>query len=502
MSERRLLIVGNNNYEDSRLHPLVTPSTDAEALATVLLDETLGSFKKEPNKSKQILVNQTADTIRRQIARFLNDSSLDDLVVLYFSGHGVLDSRGNLYLAATDTEQDLLEATAISASFISDLLNRCRSKRQVLILDCCFSGAFAKGAKSAEPKVGESVGLEEAFKGTGYGRVILTASNSTQYAWQGTNLIGNATSSVFTYHLINGIKTGEADVDGDGSVSVDELYDYIYEKIISNSNENLQTPQKWSFGQEGKLFLARNPYSKVEQIEVQTESAKQAFIYTASRYGIGYESLSVTCIICNDGSAKVLRRIKVNAHAEIAHLDTYLLIDGNVNNENRSKVRSINDEREIMLVNTKKEAGQLSGELLINPALQKGDSLIFAMEENLSSRLFAIGMTEDELSTRNSPYDYFNWNINRPTKQLILEVHFPNFAKPYVFGGEVRYASASGFPSVRLHDIELKHLSPPKWVEPHNKKEVLKLEVNYPMVGLIYGIRWQPLVSGERSDIK
>jgi uncharacterized caspase-like protein len=98
-------------------------------------------------------------------------------------------------------------------------MDRSFSKRQVLVLDCCHSGAFAHGAKSAQ---GVSVGTAEAFEGTGLGRVVLTATDSTQYAWEGDQVIGDAQNSLFTHFLVEGLKTGAADKDADGVVTVDE----------------------------------------------------------------------------------------------------------------------------------------------------------------------------------------------------------------------------------------------------------------------------------------
>jgi uncharacterized caspase-like protein len=75
-------------------------------------------------------------------------------------------------------------------------MDRSFSKSQVLVLDCCHSGAFAHGTKAAQ---GVSVGTAEAFEGTGLGRVILTATDSTQYAWDGDEIIGDAPNSLFTH---------------------------------------------------------------------------------------------------------------------------------------------------------------------------------------------------------------------------------------------------------------------------------------------------------------
>ena len=68
-------------------------------------------------------------------------------MLLYFSCHGIKDEDGQLYFAATNTRRKLLDATAISAHFENRVMFRSRSRKQLLLLDCCYSGAFAKESK-------------------------------------------------------------------------------------------------------------------------------------------------------------------------------------------------------------------------------------------------------------------------------------------------------------------------------------------------------------------
>ena len=115
MSRRLALIIGNSEYEDTNLARLLTPGEDASDLAEVLRNPEIGSFDEVT-----ALVNESVTTIRRAIARFFTEKKRDDLLLLYFSGHGVLDDQGRLHLAVKDTERDLLRATAIPATFITD----------------------------------------------------------------------------------------------------------------------------------------------------------------------------------------------------------------------------------------------------------------------------------------------------------------------------------------------------------------------------------------------
>jgi hypothetical protein len=249
MGRKLALIIGNSQYEDAGLARLSAPDADVNALADVLRDTSIGAFD-----AVESIVNQSFAHTRRAIARFFDERKRDDLLLLYFSGHGVRDEYGQLHLAVRDTERSLLAATAIEAAFVSECMDRSASKRLVLVLDCCHSGAFGYGAKSAH---GASVGTAVAFEGTGRGRVVLTATDATQFAWEGDTIVGEANPSLFTRHVTEGLRTGAADLDRDGIVTIDELYEYVYEQVLNDTAK--QTPGKWAFGQQGEIVIARNP---------------------------------------------------------------------------------------------------------------------------------------------------------------------------------------------------------------------------------------------------
>lgn len=245
------LIIGNDQYTDAKLSRLKTPTEDARELEKVISNEKIGGFESYS------LVNKNEAEIRREISEFLGSKKPDDLVLVYFSGHGVLDGRGRLFLAFKDTQSNNLSGTAIPSSFITDIMDDCRSKRKILILDCCHSGAFAREGK----KAGEQKAVTKAtFEGNGYGRAVLTASSSLQFALEGDQVISQTYLSLFTHYLLEGLKTGEADKDNDGYISLDEWFDYTYSKVVSATST--QIPHKWIYEQEGKLLIAKNPNVK------------------------------------------------------------------------------------------------------------------------------------------------------------------------------------------------------------------------------------------------
>jgi hypothetical protein len=249
MGQRLALIVGSSEYQDTTLARLKKSEADVESLAEILKNPEIGDFEEVIT-----LINDPSYVVRLEIARFFAQKRRDDLLLLYFSGHGVKDDLGRLYLALKDTQHNLLSATAVSAASISDEMDRCRSQRLVLILDCCHSGAFAQGIKGATQV---SVGTGEAFRGNGYGRVVLSATDSTQYAWEGDEVIGEAENSVYTHYLIQGLRTGEADTNSDGEITTDELHNYVYEQVVQKTPK--QTPVKSSHNEQRDIIIARNP---------------------------------------------------------------------------------------------------------------------------------------------------------------------------------------------------------------------------------------------------
>lgn len=250
---RQALIIATGSYQDQQLRRLRSPAQDAAALARVLGDPAIGDFHV------QQVVDQPVGPVRLALERFFADRGLDDLLLVHMSCHGVKDDESRLYFAASDTERQWLDSTAVAAAWLNERMERCRARSIVLLLDCCFSGAFLRGSKG-DGGVDGGVDLNERFQRfQGSGRAILTASNAIEYAWEGEELLGQARPSLFTAAVVQGLETGEADRDCDGSVSIDDLYAHVYERVRDSGRG--QTPLKWTLGIEGSLSIAHNPHS-------------------------------------------------------------------------------------------------------------------------------------------------------------------------------------------------------------------------------------------------
>jgi len=244
-TSRHALVVATSAYKDANLRRLNAPAQDAAELAGVLKRADIGGFEVTLRK------NRTAPYLWREIEAFFASRMPDDLVLLYFSGHGLKDDAGNLYIATRDTNRKLLNSTTIPDTLLRNVMRACRARTQVLILDCCFGGAFSRGFQKGD----DQVDVNDRFQGRG--TVILTASTAMEFAYESETVEGSPPTSIFTGALVQGLRSGDGDLDGDGKVSVRDLYDFAYKYVLTASGK--QTPTITTLGQEGSIFLATVP---------------------------------------------------------------------------------------------------------------------------------------------------------------------------------------------------------------------------------------------------
>jgi molecular chaperone DnaJ len=254
---REALLIANGSYRSPLLNQLRSPIADASELAEVLADPEIGWFSVER------VVDEPAHRNSQAIERFFRDRQPDDLLLLHLSCHGVKDDDGSLYFAGADTDLELLASTAVPAGFLHKQLDRCRARSIVVLLDCCYSGAFFPGMKGP-------LTIDAGDQLAGTGRVVLTASSRTEYAWENARMVDleDAGPSVFTEAVVHGLRTGEADRDRDGQIGVDELYQHVYERL--NRAGAKQTPRLWS-ELEYRVFVARSPRA-AQTIEVPQQA--------------------------------------------------------------------------------------------------------------------------------------------------------------------------------------------------------------------------------------
>ncbi|MGF1936841.1 MAG: caspase, EACC1-associated type [Nostoc sp. ChiQUE02] len=240
------LLIGVSEYE-SGLNPLPAATKDVEAMQRVLLHLKIGGFD-----DVTLLINPQQYEMAVAIETLFDNRQKDDLLLLFFSGHGIKDESGKLYFAACNTRKTdkgvLVKATTVPAIFVHEVMSNSRSRREVVILDCCFSGAFAEGLSA---KDNGFVDIRNQLGGEG--RAVLTSSTSTQYSFEQQG----ADTSTYTRYIVEGLETGAADRDEDGWISVDELHEYAT-KAVQEAAPAMK-PEIYAIKEGYKINLARAP---------------------------------------------------------------------------------------------------------------------------------------------------------------------------------------------------------------------------------------------------
>jgi uncharacterized caspase-like protein len=127
------LLIGVSEYGEG-ISALPECVVDVDAMQRVLLASEMGGFAKA-----DVLKDPSRQEMVDAIYQLFNNRDKDDLLLFYFSGHGMIDEdEYKLHLATCDTYNKengkVYEQSAVAAEYINKRLNYSRSKRLVLIL--------------------------------------------------------------------------------------------------------------------------------------------------------------------------------------------------------------------------------------------------------------------------------------------------------------------------------------------------------------------------------
>lgn len=222
---RRALIVCNGTFDDASLPPLLGTRADLVALRAALEDPRAG-FEVTALEDAGLL------EVRKAIAKICSDSGPDDVLLFYYSGSSFRDDLdGTLYLPTRDSSRGYANATALDTEFILRNLRVSKCKRFVLFVDGCHAGAFFMHNR----------GIPDGL----YAIMSCGADQLTGDTEQG---------GVFTRAFVEALESPHTDRDGDGRISLDELYQAI--KLSLAEGHHVGTPQKWVWNTEDPIYLS------------------------------------------------------------------------------------------------------------------------------------------------------------------------------------------------------------------------------------------------------
>lgn len=273
VTARWAVVIGVGDYDQQpQIKSLRYPRRDAEAMYDFLT--TRGGI---PADHLRLLADATPDTatvparresptlrnLKRALDWLAQKASKDDLIFIYFSGHGAptIDPAGRetdglaKYLLPKDADLDSLYSSAFPMDEFQKVFDRILATRVVLLLDTCYSGSVVEGGRtvalSGIKATPDSQFLERLAGARG--RTILTASRANEVSLESPDL----EHGIFTYYLLQGLR-GAADKDGDGVVTTMELYEYLEVQVPRKAAQERGRQTPWMKA-DGNLPLASVP---------------------------------------------------------------------------------------------------------------------------------------------------------------------------------------------------------------------------------------------------
>jgi tetratricopeptide (TPR) repeat protein len=242
------LVIGISHYKNlPQTAQLEYPNVDAESVYTVLISTEGGQFPAE-NVHKLIDDKATDANIKYELETWLPSvTHSDDRVLVYFAGHGFV-SNGTAYIAPYDIDLNNIAGSAYPMETLGkDIGSKINGKWKVLITDSCHSGAIT-------PEADRST-VNRTLLDLDKSLFSITASRDREQSFESDKWGGG--HGIFTYYVVKGLE-GEADTNGDGIVSADELAEYVHTNVreATNAAQN-PTSERGSF--DPNMVLAYNP---------------------------------------------------------------------------------------------------------------------------------------------------------------------------------------------------------------------------------------------------
>jgi tetratricopeptide (TPR) repeat protein len=230
--DKKALIVAVSNYDDtSKLRALEFCKNDGQEMYSIL--KRLGYDIPD---NRKLIGFVDSRSLTDAIYDFFYDGKPNDILVFYYSGHGVPDNYSMIHLAPSDIDSERPRKNGFSFDALTKAMLDSSSLRVVTILDSCYSGSLKMGldtmgldtkggeyqAKVAKETVSDQT---EILEREGQGRCLLAACQGYQEAYNRQE----KDHSIFTYYLLEGLK-GQA-VDDDGNVTYESLGKFINYQI-------------------------------------------------------------------------------------------------------------------------------------------------------------------------------------------------------------------------------------------------------------------------------
>lgn len=216
------LFIGIDRYQSESINWLSSAKRDAIALHSLFSDNMKGDLVLLTDE------DATRKNIEEEFVK-LSSCQKEDVVFIIFSGHGSETHE----LATYDAELHDLKNTAIPLRDVEKWFAKIPAERIILVLDCCFSGGAGLNILKSKGSLKSATSTEKLLNRiSGKGRLILTASSSTQIAYEHPIF----KHGLLIHRLIEGL-TGSCEISADKKISIYSLLDYTVTNVIKSAHQ-------------------------------------------------------------------------------------------------------------------------------------------------------------------------------------------------------------------------------------------------------------------------
>lgn len=242
IDKRWAVVIGVGQYQSEDIPDLEFARADAEAMYEFLKSDAAGPFDDILFLADE---EATGAAMRQALFVFLQQADWNDLVVVYYAGHGAPDPArpDNLYLLPNDADLGSLAATGFPMWDVKTALRRQIAAERVLVIaDACHSAGTADGDVVGGGD-GNAIagGFSQLF--TPSRRLMMTAADTNEFSLEDARWGGHG---VFTHFLLEALG-GKGDADADGIVTFTEVFDYVANNVRTATGGR-QNPQRSGFG--------------------------------------------------------------------------------------------------------------------------------------------------------------------------------------------------------------------------------------------------------------
>jgi hypothetical protein len=224
MSGKRFaLLLSVGRYDDTRITDIPRSNADAVHLGRLLKNPDIGHFDRV-----ETLLDRPNTEALYHLEDLLASRARDDLLFLLIASHMALGEDGQLFFLTSNTSVEHLIPTSVPADWLARQLERSRSARIVVVLDGSFSGAFAT-AQGLQHHGQEISGVSATETLASHNRVIIASSQATGHAF--VRGVDDERPGSFTDAISLGLETSNGDLNGDGEITVLELFEYLYQLV-------------------------------------------------------------------------------------------------------------------------------------------------------------------------------------------------------------------------------------------------------------------------------